>query len=121
MAAPTVLTIATPPVQHAVRRVLPLRRRAYQAVVPAITTKKANETATVAATKTIAVPLANYARAATLYASGLPAWLTQDWAASTLTLSKAAAAGAVGTYPISIHAQDATGRTVTDRFLLTVS
>lgn len=130
MVAPTVRTIATPPIQNAVQRILPLRRRAYQAVAPAVADPRPDLATTVAATLSFATGISRYPRAATLYADrigprgvgiGLPAWLTQDWVSPNLTLTKAAGAGVVGTNVISIMAQDATGRTVVDQFLLTVS
>ena len=130
MAAPTVRPILTRPIQNAVQRVLPLRRRAYEAIVPAVADPVPDQTATVAAVKSIAVSRTRYPRAATMYADrigarglgiGLPPWLTQDYAGTTLTLTKAAGQGVVGTNTISILAQDASGNTVVDQFLLTVS
>jgi hypothetical protein len=125
MAAPTVRTDANP-IRTAVALVHKRRGRLHNAAAPVTATPLDDQTGTVAATKTIAVPLANYTRATSIYAASadggaLPAWLTQDYASNTLTLSKSAAAGVVGVYPLCIVAQTTAGLTIRDHFKLTLT
>lgn len=127
MVAPTVVAIKTQPVQAPLARVFKHRARANATATPQIVAgpngKIGNRTGTVAGALTITAPLSAYPNATALHAtradgSALPAWLTQDWASNTLTLSKGAGAGVAGVYALRIVAQNAQGHSIFNPFAL---